>query len=197
MSQGLPGQNLLARNDSCLVVIDVQQYFLDKLPLHERAPLVDRIAWVMRVARHLDIPIIATAEDVKNDGPLVEKLMAELPAGHAVFDKQVFGLMGQADIAAAVTATGKRDFVLVGLETDVCIAQSALGLLGAGYRVAVISDATGSPPPHHEAGLARMAQAGVMVTNVKGLYYEWVRDLATNARVKAALNRPLPEGLTL
>jgi nicotinamidase-related amidase len=197
MSQGLPGQNLLARNECCLVVIDVQQYFLSKLPLHVRAPLVDRIAWVMRVARILDIPIIATAEDVKNDGPLVEKLMAELPAGHAVFDKQVFGLMGQADIAAAVAASGKRDFVLVGLETDVCIAQSALGLLGAGYRVAVVSDATGSPPPHHDAGLARMAQAGVMVTNVKGLYYEWVRDLATNARVKAALNRPLPEGLTL
>lgn len=202
MSQGLPGQNLLAQNECCLVVIDVQQYFLDKLPLHERAPLVDRIAWVMRVARHLDIPIIATAEDVANDGPLVDQLMAELPAmdsgrGQKVFDKQVFGLMGQADIADAVKASGKREFVLVGLETDVCIAQSALGLLGAGYRVAVISDATGSPPPHHDAGLARMAQAGVMVTNVKGLYYEWVRDLATNARVKAALNRPLPAGLTL
>lgn len=202
MSQGLPGQNLLARNECCLVVIDVQQYFLGKLPLHVRDPLVDRIAWVMRVARLLDIPIIATAEDVKNDGPLVDELMAELPAvdsagGHAVFDKQVFGLMGQADIAAAVKATGKREFVLVGLETDVCIAQSAMGLLGAGYRVAVISDATGSPPPHHEAGLARMAQAGVTVTNVKGLYYEWVRDLATHAKVKAALNRPLPAGLTL
>ena len=78
MSQGLPGQNLLARNDSCLVVIDVQQYFLGKLPLHVRAPLVDRIAWVMRVARILDIPIIATAEDVKNDGPLVEPLMVQL-----------------------------------------------------------------------------------------------------------------------
>lgn len=202
MSQGLPGQNLLARNESCLIVIDVQQYFLGKLPLHVRDPLVDRIAWVMRVARLLGIPIIATAEDVKNDGPLVEPLMAELPAvdsagGHHVFDKHVFGLMGQADIAAAVKASGKRDFVLVGLETDVCIAHSAIGLKEAGYRVAVISDATGTPPPHHEAGLARMAQAGVTVTNVKGLYYEWVRDLKTNAQVKAALNRPLPAGLTL
>lgn len=195
-------QGLLARNESCLIVIDVQQYFLGKLPLHVRDPLVDRIAWVMRVARLLGIPIIATAEDIQNDGPLVEPLMAELPAvesagGHHVFDKHVFGLMGQADIAAAVKASGKRDFVLVGLETDVCIAHSAIGLKEAGYRVAVISDATGTPPPHHEAGLARMAQAGVTITNVKGLYYEWVRDLKTNAQVKAALNRPLPAGLTL
>lgn len=188
---------LLNRAQCCLVVIDVQQYFLDKLPLHEREPLVDRIAWLMRVARLLEIPIIGTAEDIKNDGPLVPALMAELPAGAQVFDKKVFGLMGQDDIRAAIEASGKRECVLVGLETDVCIAHSAIGLVNAGYRVAAISDATGTPPPHQESGLARMAQAGVTITNTKGVYYEWVRDLAINAEVKRSLNRPLPAGLTL
>jgi nicotinamidase-related amidase len=188
---------LLARDASCLIVIDVQQYFLDKLPLHERLPLVERIAWLMRVARLLDIPIIATAEDIKEDGPMVDALMAELPSGARVFDKMVFGLMGQADIRDAVAATGRQECVLVGLETDVCIAHSAIGLLAAGYRVAAISDATGTPPPHQEAGLARMAQAGVTITNTKGLYYEWVRDLATDAKVRPQINRQLPAGLTL
>lgn len=188
---------LLARDDSCLIVIDVQQYFLNKLPLHERGPLVERIAWLMRVARLLDIPIIVTAEDIKADGPMVETLMAELPAGTEVFDKRVFGLMGQADIRGAVAATGRRSCVLVGMETDVCVAHSALGLMAAGYRVAAISDATATPPPHQEAGLARMAQAGVTITNTKGLYYEWVRDLATDARVRPQINRQLPAGLTL
>ena len=195
--KGAPGAGLLDRSGSCLVVIDVQQYFLDKLPLDWREPLVARIAWLMRVARILDIPIIATAEDIAQDGPLVAPLMAGLPAGGQVFDKQVFGLHDQPDIRAAVTATGKREFVLVGLETDVCIAHSALGLLGAGYRVAVIDDATASPPPHHDIGLARMGAVGVIRTSVKGVYYEWVRDLATHARVKAQLNVPLPAGLTL
>ena len=190
-------RGLLDRSQSCLVVIDVQQYFLDKLPLDWREPLVARIAWLMRVARILDIPIIATAEDIAQDGPLVPALMAELPAGAQVFDKKVFGLHDQPDIRVAVTATGKRDFVLVGLETDVCIAHSALGLQGAGYRVAVIDDATASPPPHHEFGLARMEAAGIIRTSVKGVYYEWVRDLETHARVKAQLNAPLPPGLTL
>lgn len=190
-------RGLLDRSQSCLVVIDVQQYFLDKLPLDWREPLVARIAWLMRVARILDIPIIATAEDVTHDGPLVPALMAELPAGAQVFDKKVFGLYHQPDIRAAVDATGKRDFMLVGLESDVCIAHSALGLQGAGYRVTVIDDATASPPPHHEYGLARMAAAGIMRTSVKGLYYEWVRDLATHAAVSGQLNRPLPAGLTL
>ena len=188
---------LVERERSCLIVIDVQQYFLDKLPLHERGPLVQRIAWLMRVARALEIPIIATAEDVARDGPLVPELAALLPPGTAAFDKAIFGLMGQADIRAAVEASRRDCFVLAGLETDVCIAHSALGLAAAGHRAVVIDDACGSPPPHHEHGLRRLRGAGITVTSVKGIFYEWVRDLETYHRVNAQVNVPVPEGLTL
>ena len=188
---------LVERERSCLIVIDVQQYFLDKLPLHERGPLVQRIAWLMRVARALEIPIIATAEDVARDGPLVPELAALLPPGTAAFDKAIFGLMGQADIRAAVEASRRDCFVLAGLETDVCIAHSALGLAAAGHRAVVIDDACGSPPPHHEHGLRRLRDAGITVTSVKGIFYEWVRDLETYHRVNAQVNVPVPEGLTL
>jgi len=188
---------LFRRDASCLVVIDVQQYFLDKLPAGEGHRLVARIAWIARVAAALGIPIIATAEDISDNGTLVPALIAALPDGHAVFDKMVFGLYDQADIRAAVEASGRSAFVLVGLETDVCIAHSALGLTGAGYRVVVLEDACGSPPPHHAAGLQRMRDAGILVTTLKGIYYEWVRDLATHRQLKAAIGTALPEGLTL
>ena len=188
---------LFERGRSCLVVIDVQQYFLDKLPLHWRAPLVERIAWLMRAARLLDIPIIATAEDVERDGPLIRELERCLPAGTPpVFNKMVFGLWGQEDIRAAVEATGRDCFVLAGLETDVCVAQSALGLRAAGYRVAVVVDACASPPPNHEHGLRRLEGTGVIRTSVKTVFYEWVRDLETTHRVRAQLNVPNPSGLT-
>ena len=85
----------------------------------------------MRVARALDIPIIATAEDIANDGPLVDELLDELPPGTTVHDKMVFGLAGQPSIVDDVTRTGRDQFVLVGMETDVCIAHSAIGLLGS------------------------------------------------------------------
>jgi nicotinamidase-related amidase len=190
-------QDLLERDRSCLVVIDVQQYFLDKLPLDQRQPLVARIAWLMRVARILDIPIVATAEDIPANGSLVPELLKELPTDAIVFNKMVFGLCGQPDIRAAIDAMGRRDFVLAGLETDVCVGQSAIGLLGLGHRVAVIADATASPPPHHAAGINRLQAAGTIIAALKGVYYEWVRDLATHERVQAQLNRPLPPGLTL
>ena len=191
---------LVERDRSCLLVIDVQQYFLDKLALADREPLVRRIAWMMQVARALGIPIIATAEDITRSGPLMPELAGQLPPGAIVFDKKIFGLCDQPDIRSAVdetAAAGRDQFVMVGLETDVCIAHSAFGLAGAGYRPIVIDDACASPAPHHEHGLRRLRDAGITVTSAKGIYYEWVRDLETLGRVRKHINDPLPPGLTL
>ncbi len=192
-----PDLSLMERERSCLIVIDVQQHFLDKLPLGWRAPLVERIAWLMRAARVLDIPVIATAEDMERVGPLVPELARCLPPdAPPVFDKAVFGLWGQQDIRGAVEASGRDRFVLAGLETDVCVAQSALGLRAAGYRVAVVADACGSPPPNHEHGLRRLAGTGTVLTTVKGVFYEWARDVETASRMRAELGIPAPSGLT-
>ncbi len=146
-----------------------------------------RIAWLMRVANALEIPILATAEDIQHDGPLVPELEKLLPAG----------TLDQADIRMAVKALGRDQFVLAGLESDVCISHSAFGLRDAGYQVAIAADACASPPPHHDLAMARLANAGMTVTTVKGVYYEWLRDLATLATVKAAIGKALPPGLTL
>lgn len=192
-----PNQQLFDRDKSCLVVIDVQKHFLEKLPLDLRQPLVARIAWLMRVARLLGIPIIATAEDIAKDGPLVAELASELAAETTVHDKMVFGLCGQSSILDDVKRQGRSEFILVGLETDVCVAHSAIGLMEQGFRVAVIEDATGSPPPHHDYGIKRVSAAGAVITSVKGIYYEWMRDVATDNGTRQKMDSPLPPGLTL
>jgi nicotinamidase-related amidase len=191
------GHQLFDRDRSCLVVIDVQQYFLDKLPVDQRKPLVAHIAWLMRVAHTLGIPIVVTAEDISNDGPLVAELADQLPDGSTVHDKMVFGLAGQPSIVEDVRRTGRGECVIVGMETDVCVAHSAIGLMELGYRVAVIDDATASPPPHHDYGIARVRAAGAVITSVKGIYYEWIRDLATMYRTRDTAYETLPHGLTL
>ena len=184
------GWELLDANRTALVVIDAQQNFLDKLPLAQRASLVERIAFVMKVAKAMELPILATAEDYAEGGsnpPMHPTLAALLPAGTHVWNKLVWNLYGQPDIRAAVDAVaearGIDTWILVGLETDVCVAQSALGLKGGGFRVVVVEDAVATPPPHHAAGILRMRDAGVTVTDAKGMYYELVRDVPTVARV--------------
>ena len=178
---------LIERSNSVLVVIDVQDNFLDKLALHERSTLVSRIGWLMQVATVLAIPMIATAEDVSDKVDMCASLKALLPQGQSIFNKLVFSLHGQDDVREALEQLDKRDVVLVGLETDVCIAHSAIELLDAGYRVCVIEDATGSPWPHHQAGLRRMEQAGVTITNTKGIYYEWIRDVPSAIDMKTKI----------
>jgi nicotinamidase-related amidase len=172
-----PGRySLLEADDSVLVVIDVQDAFLDKLPGHESGRLLKSICWLVRFALWKEVPLVVTAEE-KGDQPLAGELVKILPAHTHVFDKVSFGLAHQPDILAAVDSTGRRTAVLIGLETDVCVMQSALGLLEKGYRVAVVADATGSPHPGHEMGLNRMKSAGVVIVGQKGLFYEWLRTI--------------------
>ena len=188
---------LFSRERSVLVVIDVQARFLEKLAPEERGTLVERIAWLIGVAQHLGVPVVAMGEDIARNGPPVDEVAALLPAETVVFDKHVFGLAGQDDILEAIRTTGRPEAVLIGLETDVCVCHSALGLLARGIRVTAVADATGSPGDNQAAGLRRMEAAGVAITTTKGIFYEWVRDLETLAATRQALGADLPAGLTL
>jgi nicotinamidase-related amidase len=169
-------QPLLEANDSVLIVIDIQDHFLEKLPAPESELLVRRACWLIAVARWRGIPLIVTAEEA-NEQPVSQRIMESLSPGTPVFDKHSFGLAHQPDILAAVEGTGRKTAILIGLETDVCVTHSALGLLEKGYRVAVVADATGSPQNGHEIGLARMKNAGVVVVSAKSLFYEWMQNL--------------------
>jgi len=168
---------LIERNDTVLVVIDVQDLFLERLEERERNPLVQRIAWLMDVAQRLEIPMVVTAEDLPNfGGPCIE-IKNRMPGGIAVLNKMVFNLAGDAGCLEAVKNTRRKTAVLVGLETDVCVSQSSLGLLELWYRVVVVTDATGSPGEAHQQGLERLRGTPVILTSVKGLYYEWLRTV--------------------
>jgi nicotinamidase-related amidase len=78
--------------------------------------------------------------------------------------------------------------VLVGFETDVCVYQSAVGLLEHDRTVLVVEDATYSPGEMHARGLARLAAAGARLTHAKALAYEWIRTVDA----LTTLPRPAP-----
>ncbi len=178
-----PAYHLIDVNDSILILIDIQEWFLNRLDPSQAECLVKNVGFLVEVAKILNVPMVVTAEEPSPTNDLPLTLSAKLPPEIPVFPKRYFGLAGQADIFQAVEQTGRKTAVLVGLETDVCVAQSAIGLLQNGYRVVAISDATGSPNEAHEHGLRRMRDAGVLITSVKGLHYEWVRTVEQNHRV--------------
>jgi nicotinamidase-related amidase len=173
---------LIDSHDSLLIVIDVQDHFLAKLESQTAAQVTSRVRWLVQVAGWFRIPVIVTTEDPAKNGPTTAVIRDVLPRGAFDRDKSVFGLPGQPEILVAVQSTRRKTLILVGLETDVCIQHSALGLMDLGYRVAVVVDATAAPDIGHEIGLGRMKAAGITLLSCKGLFYEWMRDLTTTRR---------------
>lgn len=170
---------LIERADSFLVVVDAQAGFsgagADEAAAAARSREI--AGWLTGVAAALGVPIAITEEDAARNGPTDASIRAQLPAGTPVFAKPVFGLAAVPEILAAVESSGRRTAVIVGAETDVCVAQSAIGLHDRGFRVVVVTDATFSPGAMHELGLRRIRESGVELHHAKGVYYEWIRTL--------------------
>ena len=111
-------------------------------------------------------------------GGLPAELSDRLPRDGPPHRKPVFDLAADTEILGAVRGTGRDCAVLTGMETDVCVLHSAVGLREAGLRVAVVRDAVQSPGDGHEFGLERMRQLGIELVSTKGLFYEWLRTVA-------------------
>jgi nicotinamidase-related amidase len=170
---------LLERADSVLIVIDAQPGFSGGDLDAGRAAAASRdvAGWLAGVAAALAVPIVVTEEDATTNGPTDPVIGRWLPPGTPVLPKPVFGLVDVPDILEAIESTGRRTAVLVGAETDVCVAQSAVGLVDLGFRVVVVADATFSPGVMHEHGLRHVRDAGAELRHAKGVYYEWIRTL--------------------
>lgn len=141
----MTNSSLLQVNDSLLIVIDIQPSFVKKENQTGNNTLLQRMCWVIKGANWLNVPLVVTAEDIPKTGNISDEVAQLLPPGTNVYNKMSFGLAAQADILEAVEASGRKTVVLIGYETDVCISQSAMGLKDLGYRVVVVTDATGSP----------------------------------------------------
>ena len=170
--------NLIDVDESQLVVIDVQPGFLSKIDPNAAMELTDRVRWLITLARRLNVPVTVTEEDPLLNGASDDAVLTALPSGTRRHEKPTFGLTGSPHILSAVQAHNRNTAVLCGLETDVCVAQSALGLAAQGLRVIVVTDACAAPGTGHEQGLQRTRDMGIEHIGVKGLAYEWIRTVA-------------------
>ena len=188
--------SLIDINDSTLIAIDIQSHFVKKESKIEPNPLLQRMCWVIKVATWLGVPLIVTAEDISRTGNVSDEIAQILPPETKIYNKMTFGLAAQPDILKAVQQTGRKTAVLIGYESDVCVAHSALGLIDLGYKVVVVADATGSPSGAHQIGLERIRHAGGIIVSAKSLYYEWVRTVAQALAFEDS-GIETPEGIVL
>jgi nicotinamidase-related amidase len=175
---------LVDHSDSVLVIVDTQPGFVDYdgMPEATRAAsarTVDRIAWLAGFAGMLEVPVITVEEDPERNGPTHERVAERLAAGTPVEVKDAFSLSACPAAVDAIRATGRNTLVVVGYETDVCVAQSAIELHDLGYRVVAPADTCCSGSANeHRRGLERMHDSGIEPNSFKGLLFEWMRTIA-------------------
>lgn len=161
---------LLDPASSFLAVIDVQERLLAVIPDADR--VVARCARLAEAARILGVRAALTEQYPRGLGPTDPRLLPLLPAPR---DKLAFSCAACDTVAAG--AAEAAAVVLCGLETHVCVAQTAIDLLGRGKRVFVAVDAVASRHAiDHDTALRRLESAGAVPTTSEAILFEWCRS---------------------
>jgi nicotinamidase-related amidase len=163
--------------DQCaLVVVDIQQKLLP--PIFQKEQLIRNSQLLIRLAGILKMPAIVTTQYAKGLGATVPEIASLLPQTEPI-DKQQFSCFGS-DVFCSVLKRlpGNRNTVLLcGMETHICVMQTALGALRAGYLVHVASDAVSSRAEWNwKIGLERMRSAGAIISSAETILYELLRS---------------------
>jgi hypothetical protein len=185
--------------DHCLgVIIDVQGFFLSQAvkPLRSRIRMNTRN--FARLLGYFQVPIIVTLErPVDHKGSLPKEISKHLRELAQTFEKDFFDLTREEKIRDQLGRLKKTQVIAVGCETDVCVLQSCLGLLGLGYEVYVVEDLLFSSARNVAPAIARMQAEGAVFLTYKSLYYELVEAVEGGRHGEKMLETfgPFPDDL--
>ena len=175
----MAGSLTVRANDLAIVVIDVQPGFLEGWMTGSPEPILVRLEYLLGLATVFDLPCLATFEQpVESNGWLPERLERFFPGHGQRYTKQTFNCCSEPPILAALAEMNRPQIAVAGCETDVCVLQSVLGMIAAGYQVFLLEDTLFSSEPHTGPAIRRMEAAGAIPSTVKTLSYELRRSVA-------------------
>lgn len=165
---------MLDPQDTCLVIIDIQEKLLPVMAEPER--VVKNAAVLIQIAQTLGIPILWCQQVPRALGTTVHEL-TRLLEGVEPIEKSSFSCCGEEKFIAKLDETKAQSAILCGIETHVCVFQTAADLLRQGLEVHVVADATSSRTlENKQIGLDRMKQQGTVITSTEMCLFELLRD---------------------
>ena len=173
------GLNALLRpEDSVLVLIDHQPYQLANLNSHDPQMAVNNATGLAKAAKAFGVPTILTSVLAERGGLIFSQITDVFP-DQAVIDRTLINTWQDPKVVDVVRATGRKQLIMAGLWTEVCVAMPAIQALGEGWDVTVITDASGGTSVEaHEVAIQRMSAAGANMMTWLALAAEWQRDWA-------------------
>ena len=188
----------IAVDRCCGLIIDVQEFFLSQIDTRPRSKLEINIKNFARLLGYFRIPMVATLErPVDQKGALPREIAKHVSEDAKIFEKDFFDLTKEKKIADYIARLKKKQVIVAGCETDVCVLQSCLGLLALGYDVYVVEELVFSSSQNVDAAIARMKAAGAVFVTYKSLYYELIEavDGARHGEKVLASFGPFPADL--
>ena len=168
---------LLERDRSCLLIVDVQERLAPVMSDPRR--VLHNCALLMRAAQRLEIPILVSEQYPKGLGPTMVDLRPYLPDQGAL-PKLHFSAAADEAILAKLQSFDRGQVVIAGIETHVCVLQTALDLKARGFETMVAADACASRRIESEQmGWSRMRQCGVELLSVEMVLFEWMHKAGT------------------
>lgn len=171
----------LRRDQCCLYVIDPQEKLMAHI--YETDRVVRNITLMIHLARTLEMPILVNTQYRKGIGPLVPAI-SELLAGLSCPDKVCFNGLADPGVQHEVQSLPEAvdTLLLCGVETHICVYQTAIGALQAGFNVRVVADAVSSRAPVNDTlGQQRLRELGAVLAPAEMLIYELLQRAGTDA----------------
>lgn len=164
---------LLDNQRAAIIVIDIQSVLLPYI--REKEKMLRNIGHMLELAKIHSLPAIVTEHNPKGLGPTDEGLVEVLKntVGYDPLVKDIFSCCGHKHIVDAISDTGRKQIIVVGMETHICVNQTALDLLNLGYQVHVVEDAVRCRWENsHKIGIEKMRQAGAIICDWEMAAYE-------------------------
>jgi nicotinamidase-related amidase len=170
-----PGPDLLTRDDTLIVIIDMQHRLVPVMAEKER--LIENVVKLVKFSKIMNLPVVITEQ--QNLGHTIPQIQEELADVPPVI-KLEFDCFRSKEFVNQVRRLNRSTLLLAGIEAHICVAQTALHGRGR-YRIHVVSDAISSRAPHnHEIAVHRMGQAGVTITSTEMAMYEILEKAGTD-----------------
>jgi nicotinamidase-related amidase len=167
---------VLSADEAFLVVIDVQERF--RSVQKDFARMLEAAVRLTKACRLLDVPVLVTEQYPKGLGRTVRELTEALGENEA-FTKTCFSSCGSDEFSLKLSELGRRQALVCGIETHVCVSQTVHDLLQSGFTVHVAVDAAESRHPlDREVALRRMERSGAILTTSEAAAFELLRDAA-------------------
>ena len=156
-----------------IVVIDMQEPFLRGI--HERERVVANVGRLLKGAKILRVPTVSTVQNQKAMGDVIPELRSLLPS--PPLEKMTFSCYADRRFSTDVDRSGRKQIILCGVESHICVSQTALAMLDAGFQVQVCADAVSSRTKENwQIGIEKIRQAGGLITATESVLFEMLHE---------------------